>query len=95
VSDEALSATEIDLIRRTGKAVLLTFVFIVLAMKQSYFDYPIIALSCVIFAISLLNSTVSFSRVVIGYLLLLAIVPPQAAPIFKESISFFFSLIHN
>jgi hypothetical protein len=95
MSDEALSATEIDLIRRTGKAALLTFVFIVLALKQNYFDYPILALSCVIFAISLLNSTVIFSRIVIGYLLLLAIVPPQAAATFKESTSFFFSLIHS
>jgi hypothetical protein len=95
MSDEALSAIEIDLIRRTGKAALLTFVFIVLALKQNYFDYPILALSCAIFAISLLNSTVIFSRIVIGYLLLLAIVPPQAAAIFKESTSFFFSLIHS
>ena len=95
MSDEALSATEMDLIRRTGKAALLTFVFIVLAMKQNYFDYPIIALSCVVFAISLLNSTVFFSRIVIGYLLLLVVVPPQAAPIFKESVSFFISLIHS
>ncbi len=95
MSNEALSATEIDLIRRVSKSLLLTFVFIILAMKQNYFDYPIIALSCVIFAISILNSTVIFSKIVIGYLLLLTIVPPQAAPIFKESISFFFSLIHS
>ena len=95
MSDETLSATEIDLIRRMCKAGLLSFVFIILAMKQNYFDYPIIALSCVVFAISLLNSTIIFSRIVIGYLLLLTIVPPQVTPIFKESISFLISLFHS
>ena len=94
MSYETLSSTEIDLLRRTVKAALLTFVFIVLAMKQNYFDYPIFALSCVIFAISLLNSTVLFSRIVIAYLLLLVVVPPQATSIVKESISFFIGLIH-
>lgn len=95
MSDEALSTTEMDLIRRTGKAALLTFVFIVLAMKQNYFDYPIIALSCVVFAMSLLNSTVILSRIGIGYLLLLVLMPPPAALVFKESMSFFIGLIHS
>jgi hypothetical protein len=95
MSDEALSPTELELIKRAGKACLITFAFIVLAMKQSYFDYPVMALSFVIFAISLLNSTAIFARVAVGYMLVLVIVPPQSAPIFKESISFLISLMHS
>jgi len=95
MSDEALTATEADLIRRSGKAALMTFAFIILAMKQSYFDYPVVATSFAIFAISLLNSTLIFARVVIGFLLLLIAVPPQSAPMLKQSISFFLSLIHS
>ena len=93
--DEALTATEIDLIRRAAKACLITFAFTVLAMKQSYFDYPVAAMSCVIFAVSLLNSTVKFSRNLIGYLLILVVIPPQSAPMIKESITYFFSLLHS
>jgi hypothetical protein len=95
MSEDNLTPTEMDLIRRVSKSCLITFAFIALATKQNYFDYPVTALSFAIFCISLLHSTVIFSRFAIGFLLILTIVPPQAAPLFKESISFLTSIVHG
>jgi hypothetical protein len=93
--DESFTPTEIDLIKRLGRAFLIAAAFVLLALKQSYFDYPALGIGFAIFFMSLIDSTVKYTKLAIVFLLMLAIIPPQTADLLKGTATSLISLFHG